>query len=100
MRLKKPSFTDKRKKPIVKKSVQPKLKFPRLMSSGIRTGLGGASSFSPTGDTSMDTSMDTSSDMSSAPSSGESSGEGSYKKGGIVHRGQGAVMKIKTTKYC
>jgi hypothetical protein len=96
MRLKKPSFTDKRKKPIVKKSVQPKLKFPRLMSSGIRTGLGATPSFSPTGDTSMDTSGD----MSSAPSSGESSGEGSYKKGGIVHRGQGAVMKIKTTKYC
>jgi len=96
MKTKRSSYTDKRKRPIVKKNVQPKLKIPKLMSSGIRTGLGGAPSFSPTGDTSMDTSSDT----SSAPSSGENSGEGSYKKGGLVHKGQGAVMKIKTTKYC
>jgi hypothetical protein len=96
MRLKKPAFTDKRKKPIVKKTIQPKLKIPKLMSAGIRTGLGG--SFNPSPDSTMDTSSPSSDNDSGQSSDQGSSGEASYKKGGLVGRGQGISIKIKKTK--
>lgn len=96
MRTKKPPYTDKRQRTIVKK--QTKLKIPKLMSTGFRTGLGGTYGGGPSFNPSSDSTMDTSSPSSDNTSSQGSSDDSSYKKGGFVSKGQGRVIKIKTTK--
>ena len=72
-RFKKQSLKDKRKKPLTKAGTAMPLMMPSMDST---TAIG------PT-----------------APEGDMSSSQG-FNKGGFAHRGQGAVMKIKTTKFC
>jgi hypothetical protein len=73
-KLYKPLFTDRRKKPITVKGT--KLKAPKKLLSNI---------------SSVDMSSDTPAADMAAPV---------FNKGGIVSRGQGKIMKSKTTQYC
>ena len=73
-KLYKPLFTDRRKKPITVKGT--KVKAPKNLSSNI---------------SSVDMSSDTPATDMAAPV---------FNKGGIVSRGQGKIMKSKTTQYC
>jgi len=82
-KLDKPLFTDKRKKPVTVKGT--KTKVPKNLSS----------MSAPT----MDMTSQMPSDMSSATPAADASAP-AFKSGGMVHRGQGAVIKFKTTKYC
>jgi hypothetical protein len=82
-KLDKPLFTDKRKKPVTIKGT--KTKAPKKLSSMA----------APTTDMSSDMPMDMSSSTPAADASAPT-----FKSGGMVHRGQGAVIKFKTTKYC
>ena len=72
-RFKKQSLKDKRKKPLTKAGTA----MPSMMPS-----MNSTTAIGPT-----------------APEGDISSSQG-FNKGGFAHRGQGAVMKIKTTKFC
>jgi hypothetical protein len=74
-KLYKPLFTDRRKKPITVKGT--KVKVPKNLSSNMSS--------------SVDMSSDTPAADMAAPV---------FNKGGIVSRGQGKIMKSKTTQYC
>ena len=77
MRFKKQSLKDKRKKPLTKAGTA----MPSMMPSMDSNNMMGPTA--PEGD--MGSSM------------GSAQG---FKKGGIISRGQGSVIKTKTTKYC
>jgi hypothetical protein len=79
-KLDKPLFTDRRKKPVTIKGT--KVKVPKNLSSSMSA---------PT--------MDMASDMSSATPMADASAP-AFNSGGIVSRGQGKIIKTKTTKYC
>ena len=79
-KLDKPLFTDRRKKPITIKGT--KVKVPKNLSSSMSA---------PT--------MDMAPDMSSPIPVADASAP-AFNKGGIVSRGQGKIMRAKTTKYC
>jgi len=49
---------------------------------------------------SMMPSMDSNNMMGPTAPEGDMGSSQGFKKGGIISRGQGGVMKIKTTKYC
>ena len=79
-KLDKPLFTDRRKKPITIKGT--KVKVPKNLSSSMSA---------PTMDMAPDMSSPTPVADASAPA---------FNSGGIVSRGQGKIMRTKTTKYC
>jgi hypothetical protein len=79
-KLDKPLFTDRRKKPITVKGT--KVKVPKNLSSSMSA---------PT--------MDMAPDMSSTTPMADASAP-AFNSGGIVSRGQGKIIKTKTTKYC
>jgi hypothetical protein len=79
-KLDKPLFTDRRKKPITVKGT--KVKVPKNLSSSMSA---------PT--------MDMAPDMSSTTPMADASAP-AFNSGGIVSRGQGKIMRTKTTKYC
>jgi hypothetical protein len=79
-KLNKPLFTDRRKKPITVKRT--KVKVPKNLSSSMSA---------PT--------MDMAPDMSSTTPMADASAP-AFNSGGIVSRGQGKIMRTKTTKYC
>jgi hypothetical protein len=83
-KLDKPLFTDRRKKPITVKGT--KVKVPKNLSSSM---------FAPT----TDLTSQMPSDMSSATPMADASAP-AFNSGGIVSRGQGKIIKTKTTKYC
>jgi len=83
-KLDKPLFTDRRKKPITVKGT--KVKVPKNLSSNMS-----ASMSAPT--------MDMAPDMSSTTPMADASAP-AFNSGGIVSRGQGKIIKTKTTKYC
>jgi hypothetical protein len=79
-KLDKPLFTDRRKKPITVKGT--KVKVPKNLSSSMSA---------PTMDMAPD--MLSTTPMADAPAP-------AFNSGGIVSRGQGKIMRTKTTKYC
>ena len=76
-RFKKQSLKDKRKKPLTKAGTA----MPSMMPS-------------------MVPSMDSTTAIGPTAPEGDMSSSQGFNKGGFAHRGQGAVMKIKTTKFC
>ena len=87
-KLDKPLFTDRRKKPITIKGT--KVKVPKNLSSSMSA---------PTMDMTSPMTPDMSPNMSSPTPAADASAP-AFNKGGIVSRGQGKIMRTKTTKYC
>ena len=85
-KLDKPMFTDKRKKPITVKGT----KSPKKLSGSMSA---------PTMDMTSPMTPDMSPNMSSPTPAADASAP-AFNKGGIVSRGQGKIMRTKTTKYC